>query len=163
MPADERVTAEKATQEATQVARDRARDLLRSLARDRQQTASHLHQSRADLRAIVLAAVEGIEALAGILDAFARELPAEPALALDTAVRGAWERLEMAGVVRDGAVGESLDVARHKVVTRRGSSDVVPNTVVQVLSPGIVFEKERLREAAVVVSKAERSDAANRD
>jgi molecular chaperone GrpE (heat shock protein) len=36
----------------------------------------------------------------------------------------------MAGVVRDGA-GGNLDVARHKAVKRRPSSDVVPNTVVR--------------------------------
>jgi hypothetical protein len=157
------VSGAKAPDEAARLARERARDLVRALARERQHAAADLHQCRAELVAVVLAAVEGLEAVRGITEAFEGVLPPEAAEALSTAARGAWERLEMAGVVRDGAVGESLDVARHKVVKRRPSSDVVPNTVVQVLSPGIVFGKERLREAAVVVSKAERSDAANRD
>ena len=110
-------------------------------------------QSRADLKAVVLAAVEGIETLAGIAVALGDALPAESALTLSTAAQGAWERLEVAGVKRDGTVGEALDVARHKVVKRRPSGSVPPNTVLQVLSPGIVFAEERLRDAAVVVAK----------
>jgi hypothetical protein len=102
---------------------------------------------------VVLAAVEGIEALADLVLALGETLPGESARALRTAAEGAWERLELAGVVRDGAEGEALDVARHKVVKRRASDSVPPNTVVQVLSPGIVFAQERLRDAAVVVSK----------
>jgi hypothetical protein len=163
MPADERVSGGSSIEEAVLFAQDRARDLVRALARERQGAAAGLHECRADLEAVVLAAVEGLEALGGIAEAFAGALPADAAVALDTAVRGAWERLEMAGVIRDGAVGERLDVARHKVVKRRPSSDVAPNTVVQVLSPGLVFRKVRLREAAVVVSKAEGGDAAYRD
>jgi hypothetical protein len=163
MPADEPVSAASSLEGAVALARDRARDLVRSLARERQGAAADLHACRADLEAVVRAAVEGLEALTGIVDAFAGTLPADPAVALDTATRGAWERLEMAGVVRDGAVGERLDVSRHKVVKRRATSEVAPNTVVQVLSPGVVFRKKRLREAGVVVSKAERSDAPDRD
>ena len=120
-------------------------------------------QSRADLKAVVLAAVEGVEALVGIAAALGETLPAESARALSTAGQGAFERLEVAGVRRDGAVGEALDLARHLVVKRSTVDGVGPNTVVQVLSPGIVFAGERLRDAAVVVSKAERSHAPNRD
>ena len=157
------MTEVRTLEEATRLARDRARDLVRSLARERQGVASDLHRCRADLEAAVLAAVEGLEALGGIVEAFAGTLPAEPATAFKTAVRGAWERLETAGVVLDGAVGESLDLSRHRVVKRRVLPEAPPDTIVQVLSPGVVFGKERLREAAVVVAKAEKSDASHRD
>lgn len=163
MPADERVSPPSSREEGVRLAEERARELVRGLARERQGAFASLNECRADLEAVALAAVEGLEALAGIAEAFADVLGSEPAVALDTALRGAWERLELAGVVRDGAVGERLDVARHKVVKRRPTAEVAPNTVVQVLSPGLVFRKARLREAAVVVSKAERGDAAYRD
>jgi len=148
---------------AVTVVRQRAQDLLRLLAAERKRAFAHGQQSRSELRAVVLAAVEGIEALADLVLALRESLPSESAGALRIAADGAWERLELAGVVRDGAEGEALDVARHKVVKRRPSDTVPPNTVVQVLSPGIVFAKERLRDAAVVVSKREGGHAANRD
>jgi hypothetical protein len=145
------------------LARRQAQDLLRSLAEERKRADSRFSQSRADLRAVVLAAVEGIEAFVGVAQALGESLPASSSRTLATAAQGAWERLELAGVVRDGAVGEPLDVACHKVVKRRASEGALPDTVVQVLSPGIVFAGERLRDAAVVVSKAERNHAPNRD
>jgi hypothetical protein len=157
MPGDDRVSGD------ALVARQQAQDLLRAFAEERKRADSSLHQSRADLRAVVLAAVEGIEAFVGVALALGESLPVESSRTLATAAQGAWERLELAGVKRDGAVGEALDVARHKVVKRRASEGALPNTVVQVLSPGIVFAGERLREAAVVISKAERSHAPNRD
>jgi hypothetical protein len=138
---------------AAAVARERARELLRALAEEKKRAEASRNQSRSDLKAVVLAAVEGIEAVAGIALALGEALPAESALTLSTAAQGAWERLEVAGVKRDGTVGEALDVARHKVVKRRASGSVPPNTVLQVLSPGIVFAGERLRDAAVVVAK----------
>jgi molecular chaperone GrpE (heat shock protein) len=148
---------------ALAVVRQQAQDLLRLLAAERKRADSHRQRSQAELHAVVLAAVEGIEALALLVQALGDALPEEPARSLRIAAEGAWERLELAGVVRDGALGESLDVARHKVVKRRTTDSVPPNTVVQVLSPGIVFAKERLREAAVVVSRREGGHAANRD
>ena len=149
--------------EAVAAVRQRAQNLLRLLAADRKRADAHDQQSRSELRTVVLAAVEGIEALADLVLALGESLPPESARALRTAAEGAWERLELAGVMRDGAEGEALDVARHKVVKRRASDSVPPNTVVQVLSPGIVFAKERLRDAAVVVSKREGGHAAHRD
>jgi hypothetical protein len=145
------------------LARQQAQDLLRALAEERKRAESRSSQSRADLRAVVLAAVEGIETFVGVAQALRESLPALSSRILATAAEGAWERLELAGVVRDGALGEPVDVARHKVVKRRASEGALPNTVVQVLRPGIVFAGERLRDAAVVVSKAERSHAPNRD
>ncbi len=149
--------------EAVAAVRQRAQNLLRLLVADRKRALAHGQQSRSELKVVVLAAVEGIEALADLVLALGDALPPEAARSLRTAAEGAWERLELAGVLRDGAEGEALDVARHKVVKRRGSEAVPPNTVVQVLSPGIVFAKERLRDAAVVVSKREGGHAANRD
>ena len=148
---------------AVAVVRQRAQDLLRLLAAERKRADASGQRSRSELAAVVLAAVEGIEALTDLVGAVEGGLPEESARALRTAAEGAWERLELAGVARDGAVGEVVDVARHKVVKRRASDSVPPNTVVQVLSPGIVFAKERLRDAAVVVSKREGGHAANRD
>jgi molecular chaperone GrpE (heat shock protein) len=153
MPDDERVSAEGTPTEAAALARRQARDLLRALSEERRRADTRLHQSRSDLKAIVLAAVDGIEALAGMVEALGDGLPAESSRVLSTAAQAAWERLEVAGVVRDGAAGEALDVSRHKVVKRQPSGSAPPNTVVQVLSPGIVFGNERLRDAAVVVSK----------
>ena len=150
MPADR---VKSAVSTAAEVARERARELLRALAEDRKRADAGRNQSRSDLKAVVLAAVEGIEALAGIALALGDTLPAESAFTLSTAAQGAWERLEVAGVKRDGTAGEALDVARHKVVKRRASGSVPPNTVLQVLSPGIVFAGERLRDAAVVIAK----------
>ena len=157
------MNAGETAQEIAAVARQQARELLRGLSEERRRADASRNQSRSDLKAVVLAAVEGIEALAGIALALGDTLPAESARTLATAAQGAWERLELAGVIRDGTVGEVLDVSRHKVVKRRSSGSAASNTVIQVLSPGIVFGKERLRDAAVVVSKAERSDAPNRD
>ena len=155
MPADERVSdgVGSTVAELAAVARERARELLRALAEEKKRAEAGRNQSRSDLKEVVLAAVEGIEALAGIALALGDALPAESALTLTTAAQGAWERLELAGVVRDGTVGEALDPARHKVVKRRASGSVPPNTVLQVLSPGIVFGGERLRDAAVVIAK----------
>jgi molecular chaperone GrpE (heat shock protein) len=153
MPADDRVSTVESVQEAANVARHQARALLRALSEERKRAAAGSTKSRSDLKAVVLAAVEGIEGLAGIALASADTLPAEAARTLATAVQAAWERLELAGVVRDGAAGETLDLARHKVVKRRAALGVAAGQVVQVLSPGLVFGSERLRDAAVVVSK----------
>jgi molecular chaperone GrpE len=162
MPGVERVSPP-GPEAAAELARERARELLRALVRDGKEAAAGLGRCRAEARAAVLAAVEGIEALAGVVQACADTLPAQAALALETAVRGAWERLEAAGLARDGAVGEAFDPKRHKLVKRRPAPGVAAGAVVQVLGAGVVFRGERLREAAVVVARAERSDAADRD
>jgi molecular chaperone GrpE (heat shock protein) len=147
------VSAGETVQEAAAVALQQARELLRALADERKRGDASRKRGRADLKAVVLAAVEGIEALTGVALASADTRSPESALALATAAQAAWERLELAGVVRDGTVGEALDVSRHKVVKRRASEGTLAGTVVQVLNPGIVFGGERLRDAAVVVSK----------
>ena len=162
MPSDERVSP-KVAEDGPSLARERARALVRALARERQALARGLQETRAELRTVVLAAVEGLEAIGGIVEALSTALPPESASALDTTTRAAWERLEAAGVVRDGTVGERVDVARHKVLERRKSSNAAPDTVLQVVGAGIVYKQERLRDAAVVVSKAEKRDAAHRD
>jgi molecular chaperone GrpE (heat shock protein) len=94
--------------------------------------------------------------ITGMLDAYAAALPDEPADALRAGLNGAWERLEQTGVERDGAAGEALDTARHKVVKRRASEGVSAGRVLQVLSPGVLFRGTRVRDAAVIVGKEAR-------
>jgi hypothetical protein len=147
------VSAGLSVSEAASVARLRARELLRALSLERKRADAGSNRSRSDLKAVVIAAVEGIEGLVGIALASAEAESAEASRALSTAAQAAWERLELLGVVRDGAVGEALDVSRHKVVQRRALEGAAAGTVVQVLSPGIRFGNERLRDAAVVVAK----------
>ncbi len=142
---------------------ERALALLRSFAQKQQGLAAELSQCRKDLKALVLGSVEGLETLTQMVEAFADSLPAEHAKALEIATRSAWDRLELAGVVRDGCLGEALDVSRHKVVKRRSTDQAPADTVVQVLSSGLLLRGERLREAAVVVAQREGSHAPSRD
>ena len=55
-------------------------------------------------------------------------------------------------VVRIEAEGEPFDPHRHEAVMQRPTSDVPPNTVIQVVEPGYLYHERVLRPSKVVVS-----------
>lgn len=135
-----------------------AREVLREAVSARRDAARSHDDARADLLRLAGAAAEGLEALAGSLADELDALP-EPARAtLEVATRGAWETLAAAGVELDGAVGESLDLERHRVVKRLGGAGSGPEVVAEVVLPGVLFKGTRVREAAVVAGRAGGAD-----
>jgi molecular chaperone GrpE (heat shock protein) len=139
-----------------------ALEVVRALAADRRASARDKAAADDDLARVVRSAVEALEAVAETTAALLPLVPEAARGALELAARGAWERLESAGIERDGAVGEALDLARHRVVRARPAGGAAPGTVVDVLAPGIVFRGRRVREAAVAVS-AEGGRGSRRD
>jgi len=66
------------------------------------------------------------------------------------------EQLKRHGITRIEADGRPFDPNLHQAVMQRPSSDVEPNTVVQVLEPGYLIHDRVLRPAKVIVAaKAE--------
>jgi len=136
-----------------------AREALRAVARERRDAALALGAAGKDAARVVVAAVEAVEVLEETLAGCLERLDPDARAAVRAALGAAWEGLEAAGVVRDGTVGEPVDLGRHRVVEARGGGV----RVVEVVAPGVVFRGTRVRAAAVVAGAEEGADAAGRD
>lgn len=147
--------------EARAAALDRARAALRAVAHERRDALLQLGAVRKDLGKVVGAAVEAVETLEEMLLACLDQLPLTARASLQAAAESAWQGLEAAGVTRDGAEGEPIDLGRHRVVKEvRGAG--TPR-VLEVVEPGVLFRGVRLRPAAVVAVLEEGSDGPSRD
>jgi molecular chaperone GrpE (heat shock protein) len=148
-------------QEAGAAALERARAALREVAHERRDAVLQLGAVRKDLGKVVGAAVEAIETLEGMLLACLDQLPTTARASLQAAAESAWQGLEAAGVTRDGAAGEPIDLVRHRVVKEvRGGGKP---RVLEVVEPGVLFRGVRLRPAVVVAVLEEGSDGPGRD
>jgi molecular chaperone GrpE (heat shock protein) len=142
--------------------RSSAAEVLRSAAQARRQADQTLGRRTEELLAVVRAAVESLETLGHTVDAYLPQLDETARQTIHLAGTAAWERLARAGITLDGVVGESVDLTRHRVARRRRSGGP-DGSVLDVLSPGILFQEKRVREALVCVSHGVEGDAANRD
>ena len=142
--------------------RDRAAEVLRAASAERREAQRAQQQAAGDLSRVVLAAVEGLEALTDALDGVQNELP--PALRdlLGLSASAAWERLEGAGVTLDGRVGEPVDLTRHRVA-KTVPGEGAPGSVAAVVTPGVTFNGRRVRDALVWVAGERKVDGKNRD
>lgn len=140
----------------------KAREALRAVARERRDAALGLAAAQKDLGRVVGAAVEALETLEETVGACLDQLAPSSREAVKAALRSAWQGLEAAGVVRDGAVGERLDLARHRVVKTLAAAE--GPRVLEVVVPGIVFKGSRVRPAVVVAGAwREGGDGPDRD
>lgn len=127
--------------------RARAAEVLRAASARRRDSERARQQSSSDLARVALAAVEGLETLTDALEGLQGELPEGARELVRISARAAWERLEAAGVVLDGRVGEPLDLARHRVM--KTVAQGAPGTVAAVIAPGVTFAGARVRDAVV--------------
>ena len=133
--------------DAIEELRVRAAEVLRAASSSRRDSERAQLQSSSDLTRVALAAVESLEALTDALDGLQAELPAAVRETVRLSSRAAWERLEAAGIVLDGRVGEPVDLARHRVMKTVAKG--TPGTVAAVVTPGVTFAGARVRDAVV--------------
>jgi len=149
--------------DAIQQLRARAADILRSASASRRDSERAQEKAAGALARVALAAVFGLEALTDALDALQADLPDGAREIVRLSSRAAWERLESAGIVLDGRVGEPLDLARHRVMKTVASADGRPGTVSAVITPGVTFDGLRIRDALVWVVGERKGHGADRD
>ena len=134
--------------------REKAAEILRAAVRETREAERALSACSADQGALALASVESLETLADTVTAFLPQMPEALRSSLQLAIRASWERLQAAGLERDGAVGEPVDLARHRVIkTAAGAS--ARQVVASVLATGILFKGRRVRVATVSAASAQ--------
>jgi molecular chaperone GrpE (heat shock protein) len=129
--------------------REKAAEILRAAVREMRDAERALSECSADRGALVLSAVEGLETLADTVSALLPQIPEALRAPLELSIRAAWERLQAAGIERDGVVGEPVDLARHRVIKSSGAGAGGPQVVAAVLAAGITLKGRRVRPAAV--------------
>ena len=137
--------------EGIEQVRSRAAEVLKAASRTQREAQRALDDCAGELSRVVLAAVEGLEALADAVSALQGELPAPVQGALEASARAAWERLEASGIRLDGRIGEAVDLARHRVVKTLAGHE--PGKVASVVTPGVTFQGRRIRDAVVCVGE----------
>ena len=142
--------------------REKAAEMLRAAVHEAREAERALSVCAAEQGALVLASVESLETLADTVTAFLPQMPDALRAPLELAIRASWERLQAAGVQRDGVVGEPVDLGRHRVIKSSGGGVGGPEIVACVLASGITFKGRRIRVAAVSASRGEGSDGARR-
>lgn len=121
---------------------DRGREMFRSIAGTQRDTAKALAEERRRTKDVALGAVEALEMLSDALEG------------ADDVRAAARQRLEQAGIRLDGAPGEPLDLARHRVVKSRPAKVSGP-TVRTVIRAGVTVGDVRVRAAEVVIDEPE--------
>jgi molecular chaperone GrpE (heat shock protein) len=134
---------------------DRGREMFRELAQRHRETARDLASHRKSLHELGLAAVEAHELLGDAVAQYGADLPDETRQALDLVRQAAVERLERAGVHMDGAVGETLDLSRHRVLKTRRRAGLDWPRVTTVVRAGVSVDGVRVRAAEVVIDEPE--------
>jgi molecular chaperone GrpE (heat shock protein) len=134
---------------------DQGREMFREMARLHRDAARDLASQRRALHDLGLAAVEAQELLGDAVEQYGADLPADARRALEIIRLAAVERLERAGVRLDGAAGEALDLARHRVVKARRRPGLAAARVASVVRPGVSVGGARVREAEVVIEEPE--------
>lgn len=141
--------------------REKAASVLRAAAHERREAERALTACTSDLDALATASVESLETLADTVEAFLPQMPDVVRPPLEVSLRAAWERLQAAGIQRDGAVGEAVDLTRHRVVKAMGG-DNGREVVHGVLAAGITFKGRRIREAVVSTTRKGEAGGAHR-
>jgi molecular chaperone GrpE (heat shock protein) len=136
--------------DAIEQVRSRAAEALKAEAHAHRDAERARAECAGELARLALAAVEGLETLSDALSGLRGELPDPLRTTLDHSARAAWERLEAAGLKLDGRVGETVDLARHRVLKAVAGRE--PGTVASVVTPGVTFQGRRIREAVVWVT-----------
>lgn len=134
---------------------DRGREMFREMAQRHREAARDLASQRRALDDLGLAAVEAHELLGDAVTQYGADLPDEARRALDLILQSAIERLERAGVRLDGAVGEALDLSRHRVVKARRRAGADSARVATVVRAGVSVRGVRVRAADVVIEEPE--------
>jgi len=129
--------------------RHRAAEVLKAASRAHRDAERALGECASDLSQMALAAVEGLETLSEAVAGVQGDLPDSVKSVLDLSARAAWERLEAAGIRLDGRVGETVDLARHRVV--KTVAGRAAGTVASVVTPGVTLHGRRIRDAVVCV------------
>jgi molecular chaperone GrpE (heat shock protein) len=129
--------------------REKAAEILRAAVRETREAERALSECTADRGALALASVESLETLADTVTALLPQVPEALRAPLELSIRAAWERLQAAGIERDGAVGEPVDLTRHRVIKSSGAGTGGPQVVAAVLAAGITLKGRRVRAAAV--------------
>jgi molecular chaperone GrpE (heat shock protein) len=127
--------------------RRRAAEVLKAASHAGRDARRALDACSQDLSQMALAAVEALETLGDAVSGVQGELAPGVATVLDLSARAAWERLEGAGIRLDGRVGEPVDLARHRVVKTVAGG--LPGTVASVVTPGVILQGRRIRDAVV--------------
>lgn len=134
--------------------REKAAEILRAAVRETREAERALLVCSADQGALALASVESLEALADTVTALLPQMPEAVRSPLELAMRAAWERLQTAGVERDGAVGEPIDLERHRVI-KVSSGRSGRQVVASVIAAGVLFKGRRVRVATVSAASAQ--------
>ena len=134
---------------------DRGREMFREMVQLHRDAARDLASQRRALRDLGLAAVEAQELLSDAVAQYGTELPSETRRALELIRRAAVERLERAGISLDGAVGETVDLARHRVVKAKRRAGLAAPQVAAVVRAGVSVGGARVRDAEVVIDEPE--------
>jgi molecular chaperone GrpE (heat shock protein) len=134
---------------------DRGREMFRELAQRHRDAARDLASHRKSLHELGLAAAEAHELLADAVAQYGADLPDDARQAVDLVRQAAVERLERAGVRLDGAVGEALDLSRHRVLKTRRRAGLDRPRVTTVVRAGISVDGVRVRAAEVVIEEPE--------
>lgn len=134
---------------------DRGREMFRELAQRHRDAARDLASHRKSLQELGLAAAEAHELLADAVAQYGADLPDDARQAVDLVRQAAVERLERAGVRLDGAVGEALDLSRHRVLKTRRRAGLDRPRVTTVVRAGISVDGVRVRAAEVVIDEPE--------
>jgi len=141
---------------------------FRDVSAERAKLAAQEDASQDDAARAVIAAAEALEVVKGSLAALVEQLGGGDTVpgAARAIVEAAWERLEGAGVRRDGAVGEPIDPSRHRVVgshedgsprsdKERDGQEGHVRVVARVVKPGLRLGDRRIRAAWVVAGPQE--------
>lgn len=134
---------------------DRGREMFRDMARRHHDATRDLASQRKTLHELALAAVEAHELLGDAVSQYGADLPEDARQALDLVRQAARERLERAGLRLDGAVGETLDLSRHRVLKTRRRAGLDWPRVTTVVRSGVLLGETRLRVAEVVIDEPE--------
>jgi molecular chaperone GrpE (heat shock protein) len=134
---------------------DRGREMFRDMAGRHREAARDLTARTHRVNDLGLAAVEAHELLADAVAQYGAELPDAARHALDLVRQTAVERLQRAGVLLDGAVGEPLELSRHRVLKARRRAGLDGPRVTTVVRAGISVDGVRVRPAEVVIDEPE--------
>lgn len=140
-----------------------AATVLREATLARREAERALQDRTNALGRVALAAVEALESLTDALAGLEDDLPEAVRETLRLCARAGWERLEAAGIVLDGRVGEPLDLSRHRVLKQVARPDAPAETVVSVIAPGVTLDGTRVRAAAVWIAAGKEAHGPHRD
>ena len=128
----------------------KARSYAQAMARERRILETQSSSDRETGDHVVASAVDTLEFLEALADSAV--VDAASAEALANLISASRQRLQLAGVILDGAQGEPFDTKKHLAVKEVAAGPTSHNQVSSVISYGITCNGERIRPARVVVA-----------